>query len=79
MDIERGLTIGEAREKLKHELHAEIILGKKTIEEALAVPYDRDRRVIMRLCLWFSNFFLAVVGSPFRARIIKNGECGHEH
>ncbi len=73
------MTIGEARKKLRLELHAEIVNGKKAIEEALAVPYDRKRRIVQRLGLWFSNFGLAATGSPFRAKIVKNGECGHEH
>ena len=51
-------TIGEARQRLRYELHAELTLCGKTIEEALTVGYDPEHRVRQRLLLWFSNFTL---------------------
>ncbi len=66
-------TIGEERIRLRRELHAELALCGKTIEEALTVDYDPEHRVRQRLLLWFSNFWLMVAGSTFRGKIIKRG------
>lgn len=72
-------TISEERTRLRHELHAALRNGEKTIQEALTVSYDHKHRIRQRWLAWWSNFFLVIAGSKFRARIIKNGDCGHEH
>lgn len=64
-------TIGEERERLRRELHAELALCGKTIKEALTVDYDPDHRIRQRLLLWFSNFGLMISGSKHRGRIVK--------
>lgn len=65
------VIIREERERLRHQLHTEIVLGKKTLAEALAVECDPQHRIRQQLLLWFSNFGLMIAGSKFRARIIK--------
>ena len=64
-------TFAEERERLRRGLHAAVTDGKKTIAEALTVEYDPEQRIRQRLLLWSSNFFLAIAGSEFRARIVK--------
>ena len=64
-------TIGEARTRLKHELYAELVIGNKTIQEALTVEYDHKHRIRQRLLLWFSNFGLMIAGSKHRGKIVK--------
>ena len=71
-------TLGEERARLRHELHAVLKDGEKTIQEALTVPYDHKHRIRQRWLAWWSNFFLLLAGSKFRARIIKSGGVGHE-
>ena len=67
------MTIREKRERFRRELHGEIALCGKTLEEALSVDYDPEHRVRQRLSLWFSNFGLMISGSKFRGRIVKGG------
>lgn len=66
-------TIGEERERLRRELHAAVEQGGKTIEEALRVKYDPERRIMQRFWMVTSNFFLMIAGSKFRAKIVKGG------
>lgn len=64
-------TFAEERERLRVELEAAVNDGRKDISEALTVAYDRKHPVRQKwLALW-SNIFLWIAGSEFRAKIIK--------
>lgn len=64
-------TLRDERERLRLELHAAIDHANKTIEEALTIDYDPRRRIRQRWLLFWSNVFLTIAGSEFRAKIIK--------
>lgn len=65
-----GTFAGE-REKLRVDLEAAVGAGGREISDALTVRYDRNHPIRQRWLAIWSNIFLRIAGSKFRAKIIK--------
>ncbi len=67
-------TFAEERERLRVELEAAVKRGREDISEALTVDYDRKHPVRQKWLAFWSNIFLRIAGSEFRAKIIKGSD-----
>ncbi len=67
-------TLAEDRERLRIELERAVGCARKDIKEALTVLYDDDRPIRQRWLAIWSNIFLKIAGSKFRAKIVKGSD-----